>query len=409
MLAVKDRQSGWKCDGDIPSTPVCVHGNKSTWEGVTCEDGAIVKIRISHKSLHGELPASIGDMQTLRYLSLFHTNIQGSIPASIGSLRNLEYLSLQGNHFTGSLPDTIGQLSNLKELWLASNQLSGSIPSTIGKLSKITYISLSNNVFSGEIPRSVGQLKALKTFHLDNNNLSGVVPESVCEAPLLSAMYLYFAQKKNMYGFYGEEMIHNNEGLTCYASCLSSVKDKRFGLLPVCTAKELRSATSMMPSIGIADLSALYVSVFHPGLDFIMRMSSSGPSSGTVLLELPNILASFVISLPRQLKSGYFRVKRAIIINLWNFVYGSNKKQEHSGRRGGTKPDAGTGTRKRRSTSGIFFYRRSVGATVAVASSLAIIAGAISFSIASFLFPSTSMRVPLSLTPGAHDTAAAAA
>mmetsp|Transcript_696 Transcript_696/g.703 ORF Transcript_696/g.703 Transcript_696/m.703 type:complete len:174 (+) Transcript_696:499-1020(+) len=165
----------------------------------------------------------------------------------------------------------------------------------------------------------------------------------------------------------------------------------------------------VMASIGIADLSALYVSVFHPGLDFIMRMSSSGPSSGTVLLELPNILASFVISLPRQLKSGYFRVKRAIIINLWNFVYGSNKKQEHSGRRGGTKPDAGTGTRKRRSTSGIFFYRRSVGATVAVASSLAIIAGAISFSIASFLFPSTSMRVPLSLTPGAHDTAAAAA
>ena len=52
----------------------------------------------------------------------------GPIPAALGDLANLEYLSLGGNELTGRIPAELSNLSNLSELYLSGNDLTGCVP-----------------------------------------------------------------------------------------------------------------------------------------------------------------------------------------------------------------------------------------------------------------------------------------
>ena len=83
--------------------------------------------------------------------------MSGEIPAELGSLSNLTWLSLRDNKLSGEIPAELGSLSNLEDLNLYNNPLSGEIPAELGSLSNLTSLSLGGgyNDLSGCVPSSL--------------------------------------------------------------------------------------------------------------------------------------------------------------------------------------------------------------------------------------------------------------
>ena len=108
-------------------------------------------------------------------LSLFNSrrvNLSGEIPFSIFNISSLKFLSLTLNRLVGKLPSNIGlTLPKIRELCLASNHLEGPIPSSLSNATYIEHLDLSSNNFTGHIPL-LGNLKHLAQLLLDANSLS---------------------------------------------------------------------------------------------------------------------------------------------------------------------------------------------------------------------------------------------
>ena len=86
------------------------------WDGVTMENGRVVKLSLEAFGLTGAVPAEIGRLSALRQLNL-GLNQLTSVPAEIGQLAALEQLYLSENQVT-SLPAEMGQLGFSGEhLW----------------------------------------------------------------------------------------------------------------------------------------------------------------------------------------------------------------------------------------------------------------------------------------------------
>ena len=182
------------------------------WYGITCVDGVIVEINLSSNNLDGSIPPEIGNLITLRSLSLDgNMRLRGDIPPEIGNLTNLEHLILSthdggGSEISGTLPAELGQLTNLitlqidfclirgsippeignlknlEKLSLQTNQLSGPVPDGIYTLDHLDQLSLNGNIWlSGSLPAEIGQLKSLSDLNISHNNFSGTMPEELGE------------------------------------------------------------------------------------------------------------------------------------------------------------------------------------------------------------------------------------
>jgi Leucine-rich repeat (LRR) protein len=99
------------------------------WEGVTMENGRVVKLVLEGFGLTGAVPAEIGRLSALRELKLRYNELT-SVPAEIGQLTSLRTLDLTDNQLT-SVPAEIGQLTSLTELYLCNNQLTRACMLTI--------------------------------------------------------------------------------------------------------------------------------------------------------------------------------------------------------------------------------------------------------------------------------------
>lgn len=90
------------------------------------------------------LPASIGEMKSLRYLDVHFNELHG-LPQSIGKLTNLEYLNI-GSNFNDmtQIPETVGNLVNLTELDLSNNQIR-ELPYSFCRLEKLTKLNVDQN------------------------------------------------------------------------------------------------------------------------------------------------------------------------------------------------------------------------------------------------------------------------
>ena len=101
------------------------------WEGVTMENGRVVKLKLEKLELTGAVPADIGQLTSLTKLNLLGNQLT-SVPAEIGQLTSLTELNFFYNQLT-SLPAEVGHLTALKRLNLRVNKLR-SVPSAIREL-----------------------------------------------------------------------------------------------------------------------------------------------------------------------------------------------------------------------------------------------------------------------------------
>ena len=148
------------------------------WEGVTVENGVVTQLELRSNNLRGTLPSAMGDLTSLKHLSLWDNSLSGAIPAEIGKLTRLEGLLLRSNRLSGAIPSEIGNLTSLEVLWLANNSLSGAIPAEIGKLTRLEWLTLFNNSLSGAIPAEIGKLTNLRRLLL-GGNFTGAIPTEI--------------------------------------------------------------------------------------------------------------------------------------------------------------------------------------------------------------------------------------
>ncbi|EEF44071.1 serine/threonine-protein kinase bri1, putative [Ricinus communis] len=171
-------------------TANCSQLLRGNWERIEVLDFALNK-------LHGELPASLGNMTFLTYFDLFVNAVEGEIPSSIGKLCNLQYLDLSGNNLTGSLPEDLegtencpskSSFSNLQYLIASDNHLEGHLPGWLGQLKNLVELNLQWNSLQGPIPASFGNLQNLSELRLEANKLNGTLPDSLGQLSELTAL-----------------------------------------------------------------------------------------------------------------------------------------------------------------------------------------------------------------------------
>ncbi|CAN1267789.1 Receptor-like protein 56 [Linum perenne] len=121
-------------------------------------------------------------------LDVSNNNFVGEIPETIGHLESLQLLNLSNNHFTGHIPRSFEQLRKLESLDFSSNNLSGNIPSQLTELTFLSVFNVSYNSLSGHIPRSFEQLRKLESLDISSNNLSGNIPSQLTVLTFLALL-----------------------------------------------------------------------------------------------------------------------------------------------------------------------------------------------------------------------------
>lgn len=185
-------------------------------------------IDLSSNKLSGNIPASIGNCSYLKVLDLSNNNLSGNIPADLGQLSRLQTLHLSGNKLSGEIPSALHNLSSLETLDLGNNRLIGRLPHWIGKgLENLRILSLRSNSFCGELPSALSNLSSLQVMDLSENLFNGSIPTSFGNFKAMTQV-----QRKNQYLFYGfymglyyeENMVVNMKGQSLtYTKTLSLV------------------------------------------------------------------------------------------------------------------------------------------------------------------------------------------
>ena len=155
-------------------------------------------LSLSRNILVGKIPPEIGQLTMLRRIDLHKNILMGEIPPEIGNLANLEYLSLNENNMVGEIPPEIDNLAQLHTLDLgnnnftATNQLTGSIPSELGNLTNLRTLNLRYNDLTGVIPPEIGKLANLGSLQLEGNHkLGGPIPPEIGDLTNLTWLTLY--------------------------------------------------------------------------------------------------------------------------------------------------------------------------------------------------------------------------
>ncbi|URD84973.1 LRR receptor-like serine threonine-protein kinase [Musa troglodytarum] len=142
---------------------------------------------LSYNSLHGSLPASLGNLSMLRSLDLGSNNLNEAFPNWLPS--GLRYLYLSDNKITGEVPQFFPKL---KYLYLSNNSFSGNLsPRITNTMPSLQWFDLSMNNMSGEIPFSYWKTSSnLLLLDLSSNKLVGGVPDSLCNLQMLESLHL---------------------------------------------------------------------------------------------------------------------------------------------------------------------------------------------------------------------------
>ncbi|XP_023742217.1 probable LRR receptor-like serine/threonine-protein kinase At3g47570 isoform X1 [Lactuca sativa] len=129
--------------------------------------------------IKGNIPSGIGNLTSLRTLSLDMNELEGNIPAILGKLENIGQLYLESNRLQGKIPREFCLLKNMGELYLSNNRLSGNIPPCLGDIGSLAWLFLDSNTFNSTIPATLWSHKSLVVLNLSLNLLIGDLPSSV--------------------------------------------------------------------------------------------------------------------------------------------------------------------------------------------------------------------------------------
>ncbi|KAK1685176.1 hypothetical protein QYE76_046024 [Lolium multiflorum] len=139
----------------------------------------LTRLDLKKNSLTGPLPAFIGELTTLQYITVGTNALSGPVPKKLGNLTDLLLLALGSNYFNGSLPDELGKLTKLQQMYIDSNDFSGPLPATLSQLTNLSILWASDNNFTGQIPDYLGSFINLNELNIQGNSFRGPIPRSL--------------------------------------------------------------------------------------------------------------------------------------------------------------------------------------------------------------------------------------
>ncbi|XP_057486621.1 leucine-rich repeat receptor protein kinase HPCA1-like [Actinidia eriantha] len=141
--------------------------------------------------LSGTIPSKLFSSDMVLMHVLFDGNqIRGEIPDTLGLVETLEVLRLDRNALTGDVPSNLNNLTNIVELNLAHNNLFGPLPNLSG-MNSLSYVDLSNNSFqSSEAPTWFSNLQSLTTLVIEFGSLQGALPQKLFSLPQIQQVKL---------------------------------------------------------------------------------------------------------------------------------------------------------------------------------------------------------------------------
>ena len=137
---------------------------------------------LSGNQLTGEVPAEVGNLDSLEYLYLNENRLWGSIPGDAGRggmpvHDKLVHLNVSDNNFSGGVPSKLS--TRLRAIDFSGNDLGGSVPSSLMLSLGLEYLDLSRSGLSGGLPDSFANMGNLRVLRLNDNFLSGMVPSGI--------------------------------------------------------------------------------------------------------------------------------------------------------------------------------------------------------------------------------------
>lgn len=150
--------------------------NECDWEGITCENEAVVGILLREHNLSGMLPYELAFLSTsLTTIDLTSNFIYMDGDDGISPLQHLdrvETLLLEDNFIESDngLPYGMEEMTSLKKFSLSYNLLAGQLDgATLAKLSKLTHLEIESNFLTGDLPAEVYGLQDLLYIYLRAN------------------------------------------------------------------------------------------------------------------------------------------------------------------------------------------------------------------------------------------------
>ncbi|KAH7315542.1 hypothetical protein KP509_21G054300 [Ceratopteris richardii] len=184
--------------------------NSCEWKGVSCSEGRVTTLDLSHGGLVAPLPSSalaaIDQLKVLNLsgnafygpginqliafscsalaaLDLSSNNLSGSLMApSSQPCTTLAHLNLSRNSFRGSLINLtiVSSTSAISVLDLSFNNISGTIPSAMfSDCGSLSWLDLSHNSIEGAIPEGISLCSTLTHLDLSHNLLTSTIPPDI--------------------------------------------------------------------------------------------------------------------------------------------------------------------------------------------------------------------------------------
>jgi Leucine-rich repeat (LRR) protein len=212
----------------------------STVPNILANLSSLTSLFLEECGLHGEFPTRIFHLPNLSSLRV------GDNPYLIGSMPDfnrsspLELLRLTRTSFSGELPNSIGNLESLKYFLVAYCNFSGPIPSSFGNLTQLIMLELAQNMLHGSIPQSISRLVNLEYLNLAHNHLSGTVEFDL------------FLKFKNLWGL---QLSGNNISLLTKPSTNATLPKLKILTLGSCDLGEFPDFLRNQDELGMLDLS----------------------------------------------------------------------------------------------------------------------------------------------------------
>ncbi|KAL6905721.1 hypothetical protein ACP4OV_003322 [Aristida adscensionis] len=138
-------------------------------------------------ALH-QLPDWLGELRWLRTLRLIALHSLSSLPLSLQHLTSLQELEIIGCYALHQLPECLGNLSSLQTLHIGAMSGTNIFPPSVQHLTSLQHLNIDRCDALLQLPECLGELRSLRSFRIGELHGLASLPQSMCRLASLEEL-----------------------------------------------------------------------------------------------------------------------------------------------------------------------------------------------------------------------------